>query len=255
MKKLPPIRVVIADDHSIVREGLTAVINRETDMEVVAEARGWPEAVEQVLQHQPAIAVLDLHMRGMAPADGVTQLREKAPITRLVIFSAFGTDEEVFQVLRAGARGYIFKGESGREDLIACIRAVSAGELWVHPIAAARLAERMTAPTLTAREIQVLRLIVMGKSNKEIGSSLDVTEGTIKVHVNHILAKLGVCGRVEAVLVAAQRGFVPLMESLQDPAREIISRDGHPSKTNLPFGNISKAIGASSSSSQLQTKN
>ena len=116
----------------------------------------------------------------------------------------------MYQVFSAGARGYVLKGESAREDLLTCIRAVSRGETWIHPSAAARLAERMTAPNLTPREIEVLRLMAVGKSNKEIGSSLDVTEGTVKVHVNHILAKLGVTGRVEAIMVAVQRGFVHL---------------------------------------------
>ena len=215
MKTTRTIHVVIADDHSIVREGLTAVINREPDMEVVAEARNWPEAVEQVLQNRPDIAVLDLHMRGMEPADGITSLREKLPAAHIIIYSAFSTDEEVYQVFSAGAQGYIVKGESGREDLLVCIRAVSRGEMWIHPFAAARLAARMSAPNLTAREKEVLRLMVVGKSNKEIGTSLDVTEGTVKVHVNHILAKLGVAGRVEAILVAARRGFVHLVGDLR----------------------------------------
>jgi DNA-binding NarL/FixJ family response regulator len=254
MKISPAIRVVIADDHSIVREGLMAVINSAEDMEVIAEARSWPEAIEKILEYQPAIAVLDLHMRGMEPADGIAVLREKTPGTQIIIFSAFGTDEEVFQVLRAGARGYIFKGESSREDLLTCIRAVSGGEMWVHPIAAARLAERMTTQNLTSREVQVLRLMVVGKSNKEIGSSLSVTEGTVKVHVTHILAKLGASGRVEAIMVAAQRGLVPLLESLQDPADNFTNHDHTPLASHVSGGNISKVLGSANSTSQLQTK-
>src|SRR6201998_2071392 len=214
MKDPRSIRVVIADDHALVREGLTAVLNREPDVEVCGEACNWPDAIEQVLQNRPEIAVLDLHMRGMEPADGVAALREKFPAAQIIIFSAFGTHEEVYQVLCEGARGYVLKGESGREDLLTCIRAVSRGEMWIHPFAAARLAERMTAPNLTPREIEVLRLMAVGKSNKEIGSSLDLTEGTVKVHVNHVLAKLGVAGRVEAIMLAGQRGFVQLLGSV-----------------------------------------
>jgi two-component system, NarL family, response regulator len=228
MKDPRTIHVVIADDHSIVREGLTAVINREPDMEVVAEARSWPEAVEQVIQKRPGIAVLDLHMHGMEPAEGVAMLRESFPGAHIIIYSAFSTDEEVYQVISAGARGYVLKGESGREDLIVCIRAVSRGEIWIHPVAAARLAARMAAPNLTPREIEVLRLMVVGKSNKEIGSSLDVTEGTVKVHVNHILAKLGVTGRVEAITMALQRGFVQLVGNLLDPAHSLTGQKGRP---------------------------
>src|SRR6201998_2117329 len=194
MKKPRSIRVVIADDHSMVREGLAAVINREPDMEGVARARNWSDVIEQVLQSRPEIAVLDLHMGGMDPAAGVTTLREKCSDTQIIIFSAFGADQEVFQVLRAGARGYVLQGESGTDELLVCIRAVSRGEMWIHPVAAARLAQSMTSPNLTSREIEILQLLALGKSNKEIGSSLDVTEGTVKVHVNHILAQLGVTG-------------------------------------------------------------
>ena len=251
MKKSTSVRVVIADDHSIVREGLTAVINNEPDMEVIAQARNWPGAVEQALQHRPEIALLDLHMRDMEPVEGVAILREKVPATQIIIFSAFGTDEEVFQVLRAGVRGYVLKGESGREEVLRCIRAVARGEMWIHPVAAARLAERMTMPTLTSRELEVLRLMVVGKSNKEIGSSLDVTEGTVKVHVNHILAKLGVSGRVEAILVAAQRGLVPQVETLRDSAPAPAGRADLSPGSQTSTRGISKAIGAGTSTGQL----
>lgn len=254
MKACRSIHVVIADDHSIVREGLTAVINREPDMEVVAEARNWPEAVEQVLQNRPQIAVLDLHMQGMEPAEGVAMLREKFPTTQIIIYSAFSTDEEVYQVFSAGARGYIVKGESGRQDLLVCIRAVFRGEMWIHPSAAARLAARMTAPKLTPREIEVLHLTAEGKSNKEIGSSLDVTEGTVKVHMNHILAKLGVSGRVEAIKVAAQRGFVRLLGNLQEPVRSLTGQMGRPAGSQPSSRDISKAVGSAKSKSQLHAK-
>ena len=205
-----PIRVLIADDHSIVREGLSAVLNREPDLRVVAEAGSWPDAVEQACQSGPAIAVVDLHMPGMHPADGIAALREKCPALQIVVFSAFAADEDVHDAVLAGARGYVPKGDSGRDDLLACLRAVASGQVWFHPVAAMRLAEHMTAPSLTRRELDVLRLMAAGKSNKEVGASLEVAEGTVKVHVNHILAKLGVTGRVEAILVAARRGIVHL---------------------------------------------
>ncbi|MGA7921598.1 MAG: response regulator transcription factor [Candidatus Acidiferrales bacterium] len=254
MKTPRSIRAVIADDHSIVREGLAAVINREPDMEVVGEARNWPEAIDQVLQNRPDVAVLDLHMRGMEPADGVATLREKFPAAQIIIYSAFSTDEEVYQVFSAGARGYIVKGDSGREDLLVCIRAVLRGETWVHPSAAARLAARMTAPNLTQREREVLGLMVVGKSNKEIGSSLDVTEGTVKVHVNHILAKLGVTGRVEAIMAAARRGFVHLVGIPQDPARSLASQAAQPTGFHSSTEDVSKAIAPVKSKSQLRSK-
>ena len=150
----PSIHIVIADDHSIIREGLSAVINRESDLKVVAEARNWPEAVDKVMKHQPEIAVLDLHMRGMEPGDGIVAICRQCPASQVIAYSAFITDEEVYQVFSAGARGYVLKGESGREDLLHCIRAVSRGEIWIHPLAAARLAARASAPNLTPREMR-----------------------------------------------------------------------------------------------------
>lgn len=224
------LRILIADDHSIVREGLSAVIDREPDMTIVAQARSWPEAVEQACQSKPEIAVLDLHMPGMEPAEGIATLREKCPDVQIVVFSAFGTDEDVHDVMRAGARGYVPKGDSGREDLLACLRAVSSGRTWIHPVAAMKLAERVKSPSLTPRELDVIRLVAAGKSNKEIGSSLEVAEGTVKVHVNHILGKLRVTGRVEAILVAAKRGIVHLADPT--PPIEPVSPPGSAESTD-----------------------
>ena len=128
------------------------------------------------------------------------------------------------------------------------------GEMWIHPYAATRLAERMTESNLTSREKEVLRLMAVGKSNKEIGSSLDVTEGTVKVHVNHILAKLGVTGRVEAIMTALQRGFVHLVDSVQAPSRNLTGQDGRPTNLRPSGGDISKAIRPANSTSQLNSK-
>jgi DNA-binding NarL/FixJ family response regulator len=250
VKKPNAITVMIADDHSIVREGLVAIIDRQQDMEVVGQSRSWPEAIDGVARTRPAIAVLDLHMPGMTPPEGIAKLRKKCPDTQLVVFSAFGTHEEIYQVVCAGARGYVLKGESGRDDLLTCIRAVSRGEMWTHPYVAARLAERMTEPNLTQRETEILRLMAVGKSNKEIGSSLNVAEGTIKVHINHILGKLGVTGRVEAILVAAQRGLVRLVESVQAPHRPL--PDSYASKSSKEL--ISQDIEPSNSIRQLHVK-
>jgi two-component system, NarL family, response regulator len=252
MKKTASIRVVIADDHSIVREGLTAVISREPDVKVVAEARNWTEAVGLIIEHRPEVSVLDLHMRGMDPAEGIATIREKHPSAQVIIYSAFSTDEEVYQVFSAGARGYVLKGESAREDLLACIRAVSRGETWIHPLAAARLAERMSAPGLTQREMEVLRLMVVGKSNKEIGSTLRVTEGTVKVHVNHILSKFGVAGRVEAIIAAVQRGLVHLMGNR--PERGLAGQEGHSRDFRPSNERISNAIEPVKPTGQLRAK-
>jgi two-component system NarL family response regulator len=249
------IRIVIADDHSVVREGLVAMISREPDMQVVGQASNWPGAGEQAAALRPEIVIVDLHMPGMEPSEGAAALRQKCPTAQMIIFSAFGTDEEVYRLLCAGARGYVLKGESGREDLVQCVRAVARGEMWIHPSAAARLAQRMTAPTLTSREKEVLQLMAGGKSNKEIGSSLDVTEGTVKVHVNHILSKLGVGGRVEAITVALQRGFVRLAEDARVPrgSTQGPGAAGSPGRRPAPAG-ISKAIDPVTPTAQLRVK-
>jgi two-component system NarL family response regulator len=206
MKPPKLIHILIADDHSVVREGLKAIIHRQPDMKVIAEARDWPEAVQQFFCHRPQVAVIDLHMPGH-PAAAISAILEQFPTGRIVVFSAFAGDEEVYRSFQAGACGYVLKGESSRENLLACIRAVSEGSVWVDPVAAVRLAERMKAPDLTARERDIIHMVITGKFNKEIACSLNVTEGTVKVHMNHIFAKLGVDGRVAAVRVAIQRGI------------------------------------------------
>jgi two-component system, NarL family, response regulator len=161
---------------------------------------------------------MDLHMPGQ-PAAAISAILDQFPTGRIVVFSAFAGDEEVYRSFQAGACGYVLKGESSRENLLACIRAVSEGRMWVDPVAAVRLAERMKTPDLTEREREIMQLVVTGKSNKEIGSCLNLTEGTVKVHMNHIFAKLRVDGRVAAVRLAIQRGIANLSgnEPLVEP--------------------------------------
>jgi DNA-binding NarL/FixJ family response regulator len=253
MKNQPPIQILIADDHSIVREGLAAVFHREQDLRLVAEARNWTEAVSRAVERRPEVAVLDLHMAGTFSAfEGIAIIREKSPETRIIIYSAFSTDEEVYQVFHAGAQGYVLKGESGRDDLLVCIRAVHRGEIWIHPVAAARLAGRMTAATLTQRETDVLRLMAYGKSNKEIGSSLDVTAGTVKVHVNHILSKLGVAGRVEAISVGLRRGLLRITG--KDATPEPCHRNGQRGNAGGSLEDISKRVDPPKPPRQLRPK-
>jgi two-component system, NarL family, response regulator len=252
MKKPPAIRILIGDDHSIVREGLKAVLRREPELEIAGEVRNWDEAVKRVLETRPDVAVLDLHMGGSAP-DGIAAIRDKVPGTHIIIYSAFSTDEEVYQVFSAGAQGYVLKGESGWKDLLVCIGAVRRGETWIHPLAAARLAQRMTAAKLTPREIEVLRLMVAGKSNKEIGSSLSVTAGTVKVHVNHILSKLGVAGRVEAFGVAVRRGLVRLLGG-QDSVTVVSQRNGIQASSSSSGERASKTVDLAKPTSRLSIK-
>jgi two-component system NarL family response regulator len=209
MKKQPTMRVLIADDHFVTREGVRTILEKQPDIEVAAEASDWSGAVEKILLHKPDVAVLDLRMPGMEPEIAILTIRKHMPTLGIIILSSFYGEEEVHRVIRAGANGYVLK-ETGGTELLDCVRAVREGRNWLDPTVAASLAARLRAPGLTQRETQVLELVAAGKSNKEIGVQLGVTEGTVKIHVNHLLAKLGVDGRVPATIRALQRGIVRL---------------------------------------------
>ena len=217
MKKSRSISVLIADDHTVVREGLVSIIKHELGLQLVPEASSWPQAIEGTALHHPELAILDLHMPGMEASDAIPVIREKSPETRLIVLTAFGGDEDVFQAAHAGVNGYLPK-DAGKEALLECIRAAREGKTWIHPDAASKLADRVQKPEMTSRELEVLMLVAGGKSNKEIGQLLGVTEGTVKVHVNHLFAKLGVDGRVAATMLALERGIVHLPTG-RGPAR------------------------------------
>lgn len=209
MKRPGPTRILIADDHPVVREGLRALIARRPDMTVVAEAATGREALDEAIRHKPDIALIDLRMPELEGADLIASLAHRSPATRIVVLSTFAGDEDIYAALRAGAKAYLLK-DAPRDDLLACIRAVSAGDAWISPSAAATLATRLGSPELTPREKDVLRLMATGQSNREIGASLRVAEGTVKAHVSRIFGKLGVSARTEAVTEAARRGLVRL---------------------------------------------
>jgi two-component system NarL family response regulator len=201
------IRILVADDHPILREGLVALINRQAGMKVVAEAADGCEAVALFSRVVPDIAVIDLRMPAMNGIETLTAIRKTDPQARLIILTSFASDEDIYRALRAGARGYLVK-DAPAEELVKCLRTVHEGGTFIPPAIASKLAERVGTAELTAREREVLALVAKGKGNREIGSSLDVTEGTIKVHVNNILNKLGVASRTEAVNIAVRRGLV-----------------------------------------------
>jgi two-component system NarL family response regulator len=203
------IRVLIADDHPIVREGLAALINRAPDMKVIAEVGNGREALEQFLCCRPDITLVDLRMPEMDGVDAILAIREQAPEARVIVLTTYDGEEDIYRGLRAGAKAYLLK-DARREELMECIRAVHAGRMWIPPSVAAKLASRVGDCDLTSRELEVLRLVVVGKSNKEIGVSLRISEGTVKIHVNHIFEKLKVSGRTEATTVALKRGIVRL---------------------------------------------
>ena len=201
------IRILVADDHPLIREGVRTFISRAPDMKVVAEAADGREAVDQCMRQKPDVALIDLRMPELDGIRTIAAIREKAPEVRTIILTTFSGDDDIYRALRSGAKAYLLKDAPG-EELLSCIRAVALGNTWISPLAAAHLTERMSQDNLTGRELEVLRRVAIGKSNKEIAAELDISDGTIKVHISHVLRKLGVTGRTEAVAMAVKRGIV-----------------------------------------------
>jgi two-component system NarL family response regulator len=205
------IRVLICDDHPVVREGLAAMIQQQPDLRVVAEARDGHEAVALYAAHLPDVTLMDLRMPGLDGVAAITTIRSQHAAARILVLTTFDGDEDIFRGLAAGARGYLLK-DAGRAALLEAIRAVHAGKTHVPPDVAVRLAGRWGNPQLTARELDVMRLLAQGMSNGEIGRALVIAEGTVKVHVNSILTKLGAADRTQAVTIALRRGIIRLDE-------------------------------------------
>ncbi len=203
------IRILIADDHFVVRSGLAAMIHSEPGMQVVAEAADGAQAVELFRRHRPDLALLDLRMPVKNGNEAIQLIRREFPAARILVLTAFSGDEDIHKALNAGAQGYVLKSATG-EGLIPAIRAVAAGESWIPRDVATRLAMRNTYGLLTAREIQVLQEIARGKANKEIGTALVISEHTVKDHLKSIFGKLNVADRTEAVTAAVQRGIIEL---------------------------------------------
>ena len=202
-----PIRIVIADDQHLVRQGFRAMLERLPSMQVVAEASTGQEAIEQYARHRPDILLLDLRLPDMCGVDVIRAVREKFLIARIIVLTTYDGDDEIYQSLQAGAKAYLLKDVT-LEELVDCIEKVHGGQTCVPPPVAAKLAERTASPELTDRELEVLRRIVAGRSNKEIAADLGITEGTVKTHVNRVLDKLDVHDRTQAVVTAVKRGLV-----------------------------------------------
>lgn len=200
---------MVVEDHHIVRQGLVALLNTVPDMTVVAEASDGKDALDLFRQHQPDVTLMDLRLPTMSGVEAVTQIRKQFDTARIIVLTTFDGDEDIYRALQAGARGYLLKGMFG-EELMDAIRAVHAGKSRIPAVIAERLALRMGGSPLTTRELDVLKLIVAGKSNKEIGAELAISEATVKTHINSILSKLSVTDRTQAATTALQRGLVHL---------------------------------------------
>jgi two-component system, NarL family, response regulator len=201
------IRTMIAEDHFVVRVGLSSIINSQPDMVNVAEAANGRQAVEMFESHQPDVTLMDLRLPGMNGIEAIGAILAKSPKARIIMLSSFAGTENVFRAIQAGARAYFLKDVKGR-DLVDAIRSVHAGQRPLPPEIAACLAERLPVPELSVREAEILRLIANGRSNKDIASLLGISEGTVRVHASNLFAKLGCGDRAQAVALAFQRGIV-----------------------------------------------
>jgi two-component system, NarL family, response regulator len=204
-----PIRILIVDDHPIVRNGLALMVKYEPGMETIAEASSGAEAIAQFSQHQPDVTLMDLRLGDMNGVEAIATIRQDSPHARIIILTTYDTDEDIYRGLQIGARGYILK-DAPLDELLKAIRTVHSGRQYIPPEVGAKLAERLSRPNLSDRECDVLQLMAQGKSNQMIADDLYITENTVKYHVNNILSKLGVGDRTQAALLALKRGIVNL---------------------------------------------
>ena len=203
------IKVLSVDDHPLLREGIAALVNAESDMKLTAEATNGQEAIETFRLHRPDITLMDLQMPALNGIDAIIGIRSEFPNARIIVLTTYAGDVQVLRALKAGARGFILKGHVRRE-LLDTIRAVHAGQKRIPPEVAAQLAEHCAEDDLSPREVGVLRLIAAGNANKEIAAQLAISEETVKSHVTNILAKLGANDRTHAVTLALRRGLIEL---------------------------------------------
>jgi len=204
------IRVMIVDDHKVVRVGLRTMIEREPDMEVVAEAEDRASTLAAHAAAHPDVILLDLRLPDVHGADLIALIRERDPQAKIIVLTSFDASEDIFRAVKAGARSYLLKGTFPDGILEQAIRSVHAGHRMIPSEIAERLADRVSEPSLTPREIAVLELVAKGLSNREIGAALSTSAGTVKTHLERIYAKLGVGDRTAAALAAIQRGLVTL---------------------------------------------
>jgi len=203
------IRIVVIDDQAVVRQGFVSLIRTVADFDVVAEGTNGREAIDLFREHRPDVMLIDLRMPVMGGVEAIGAIRREFPTARIIVLTTYDGDEDIYRSLQAGAQGYLLK-DVFFEELEEAIRRVDAGARRIPAQVAERLAERMGGSDLTTRELEVLHQIVAGRSNKEIGSHLNISEATVKSHINNILSKLGVSDRTQAATTALQRGIVHL---------------------------------------------
>jgi two-component system, NarL family, response regulator len=209
MSQSNAIRVLVADDHPVVRQGLVAMLEEALDIVVVGQAGNGQEALTIFRHEQPDVALMDLRMPEMDGVAAITAICAEFPTARIIVLTTYSGDEDIYQGLRSGAKGYLLK-DAEPEELLFAIRSVHKGQKHIPPQVGAKLLERMASSELSDRELEVLQLITTGKSTQAISKALNITERTVNFHINHILSKLGVDDRTQAVIVAIRRGIVNL---------------------------------------------
>ncbi len=211
------IKILIVDDHPVVREGICSMLKREPDFKIVGEATNGLEAIERVRELSPDVVLMDLRMPEMDGVEAISKIKEERPEVKFIILTTFSDDEYIFKGIAAGARAYLLK-DAPREELFKAIRAVSRGESLIQPVVASRLLDRLaelskktpSAEMLSERELEVLRLMASGVSNKDIADQLSITQSTVKTHITSIFQKLNVTTRTEAVTTALRKGMIQL---------------------------------------------
>ncbi|MGA2549568.1 MAG: response regulator transcription factor [Burkholderiaceae bacterium] len=201
------IRILIAEDHGLMRDGLALILEQEGKMEIVAAVPDGQSAIEAWEEHRPDIGLIDLQMPILGGAAAIERILERHTTARLIVLTTFDGDEDIYRAMHAGAKAFLLK-DVPTSELLRAIRAVHRGERYVSPQMGAKLADRMDANSLSPRELKVLRLIAEGKSNKAIATHLGITEGTVRTHVTNLMGKLGVTSRTEAAMMATKRGLL-----------------------------------------------
>jgi two-component system, NarL family, response regulator len=203
------IQILIADDHAIFRQGLATIINRDPDMNVIAQAENGEQAIALFEEHQPDVTLMDLRMPEVEGVAAISAICAATKSARIIVLTTYDSDEDIYRGLQAGAKGYLLK-ETEPDELLNAIRTVHRGQQYIPPDVGAKLVQRLSNPELSERELAVLRSLAQGMSNADIAAALSIGEGTVKSHVNRILNKLDVSDRTQAVIVAVKRGIVSL---------------------------------------------